>query len=295
MLQATQRLQADRKRLQDLTQALALRRWREIPASGDWFASWQTLLPQVIGAVTLAQVRSAAMTRAGVLAALDEQGWDGDLAEIDPDSYAGWMEPDIAPWQVPLRSALLTAPVVEARRRESLDSGGRMLMNLTHAAVAGVALMVSQSLITSTDDLVGVFSDSPCCQRCSVLVGKKMPHDTVFKRHPQCNGTVVAVPRNKPSPVAAIGPEDVTDLNRWQRAAIEDGADFNKVVNAQTGVRGGKRVLGSRSPLRENAMRTVAGGGRRGVMIPTPKAIYRTAAGDREAARRLLRQFGYIQ
>lgn len=295
MLQATLRLSEQRNRLTAATQALALARWREIPPDGDWLASWQVLLPRVVTAVSLAQVTAASQARAGMVASLLEQDWDGELAALNPRAYAGWLEPDIAPWQVPLESGLLTAPVVEARLRGSLDSGGRMLLNLTHEAVAGASRMASQALITATPDLIGVFSDSPCCQRCAVLVGKRMPHDATFKRHPQCNGTVVAVPRDKPSPVEPLDPEQVTDLNRWQRAAIEDGADFNKVVNAQTGVRGGK-VLGSRSPLSENGLRTSVGTGRKAgrEMRPTPKAIYRTARGDRATAQRLLREFGYL-
>ena len=294
MLRATQQLLADRLQLLELSQALALRRWREIPSGGDWLAAWEALVPRAAAVVALAQARAAGQSRAAVVASLLEQDYEGDVADIDPRAYAGWMESDTAPWQVPLTSALTTAPIVEARRRESLDSGGRMLLNLTHAAIAGAGLMATQSLITAAEDVEPIFSDSPCCQRCAVLVGKRMPFDTSFKRHPQCNGQVVPVPRGKPSPVAAIGPDEVTDLNRWQRAAIEDGADFNRVVDRQTGLRGGARVIGSRSPLRNNGMRTVAGGGRRGAMLPTPKAIYRAARGDRATAQRLLREYGYI-
>ena len=90
--------------------------------------------------------------------------------------------------------------------------------------------------------------------------------------------TSQANPADVLDPVEAMRRGQVTGLSKADRKAIEDGADFNQVVNVRlrkAGLRQAGRVL-SRS-------------GR-----PTPEAIYRVATSRRDAIERLIAA-GYLR
>ena len=89
-----------------------------------------------------------------------------------------------------------------------------------------------------------------------------------------------------------IGAEDVKDLNRWQKQALSEGADWSQVVNSTSGV---QRSRGSsRSVLANNGLQTYYGTGRGRQAKLSPKGIYAAAGDNRELALELLRANGYI-
>lgn len=122
----------------------------------------------------------------------------------------------------------------------------------------------------------------PSCSRCAVLAGRAYRYSDGFLRHPGCD--CVMVPTTLANDELVQDPVDlmerglITDLSKADQRAIQDGADFNKVVNAR----------------RQSAGMTEAGRvlGRAG--RPTPEAIYR-ANPTREDAMAALQAAGYLR
>ena len=123
----------------------------------------------------------------------------------------------------------------------------------------------------------------PSCARCAVLAGRVYRWSDGFPRHTGCDcvmiPTTVANDQLVQDPVKLAREGLVTGLSKADRRAIlEDGADFNRVVNVRlksSGLKEPGRVLY-----------------RRGRM--TPEGIYRAAGDDRDAALSLLISNGYL-
>lgn len=270
--------------------------WGRIDPAGDWSAQWSALVPRAVVLVGSAQVGAATDGAASVAAQLAQAGYaEPRLADARPAGFAGWLEdPDTG--AAAMLDKALYAPVIHARRsagatlEDMLARGRGALEALAQAAVADAARHATQVQAVATARTVAAwYEPAPYCQRCAVLIGKRVKPTTQFVRHPRCDGMVHVVSERDPRALAAPRVEDVKDLNRWQKQALEDGADFNAVVNAQTSPRGGK--LGG-SPVRQNATQTLVGA--RGKIRLTPKGIYRQAGDDTEQAIELLRQHGYL-
>lgn len=123
----------------------------------------------------------------------------------------------------------------------------------------------------------------PSCARCAVLAGRVYRYSTGFLRHPGCD--CVMVPTMLSNSALVQDPADlmrrglVTGLSKADQQAIRDGADFGRIVNIRrqvAGMRESGRVL-SRSDR------------------PTPEAIYRDTANDRDRALALLQAAGYLR
>lgn len=121
----------------------------------------------------------------------------------------------------------------------------------------------------------------PSCSRCAVLAGRVYRYSEGFQRHPGCDCVMVPVTVASPDllydPVQMAKDGQVTGLSKADMRALDDGADFNQIVNARLrkgGVRDSGEVL------------------RRGDR-PTPAGIYQ-AAGSRAEAVDLLRRYGYL-
>jgi hypothetical protein len=122
----------------------------------------------------------------------------------------------------------------------------------------------------------------PSCSRCAVLAGRVYRYSQGFLRHPNCDcvmlPTTVAAPDLVQDPAELAKAGQVRGLSRADMLAIEQGADFNRVVN----------VRSKKAGLRQ-AGRVLARAGR-----PTPEGIYAVTGDDRAEAVRLLKQYGYI-
>lgn len=159
----------------------------------------------------------------------------------------------------------------------------------------------------------------PSCPRCAILAGRWYRWSDGFQRHPNCDCQMLPGTKD----VGLYDPYGAYDkgqigsfrtmpdgskrfengLTQAQRAAIDEGADINQVVNARRGMQtidfGGRRVQVTRegTTARGLAYRALSErGGSANARAPrlTPEAIYRVADGDRDVAVRLLRINGYI-
>ena len=252
--------------------------WGAIDPEGDWAAQWSRLVLDASLITASAQLGAAIDGAASVPASLVQSGYpEKQLATVNPAGFAGWMQADNGA-MVDLPTALYAAPVVRARMAtgtiaEKMRAGLSMLEALVQVAVADAARHAATAQGAATANTVNVFYDPPpMCQRCAVIVGRRYKFGTQFARHPGCDGQTQIMSERDESQIPALGMDDVTDLTQAQRKAIEDGADFNQVVNTQ-----------SRNP---------------GLVTPrgrlTPAGIYAEAGDDRQRAIDLLREHGYI-
>lgn len=122
----------------------------------------------------------------------------------------------------------------------------------------------------------------PSCSRCAVLAGRVYRYSQGFLRHPNCDcvmlPTTVAAPDLVQDPAELAKAGQIRGLSRADMLAIEQGADFGKVVNVRlkkAGLRQAGRVLARRGK-------------------PTPEGLYALAGDDRMKALSLLRRYGYL-
>jgi hypothetical protein len=121
----------------------------------------------------------------------------------------------------------------------------------------------------------------PSCSRCVVLAGQVYRYSTGFQRHPNDDCTMTPVREGDGSriedPLDLMRRGLVTGLSKADQRAIQDGADFNQVVNVRlrsAGMREAGRVLARRGRL-------------------TPEGIYATTS-TREEAIEALTLAGYL-
>lgn len=123
----------------------------------------------------------------------------------------------------------------------------------------------------------------PSCSRCAVLAGRVYRYSEGFQRHPNCD--CVMIPTTVAAPDLTYDPNQlardglIRGLSKNDLKALDDGADFNQVVNVR-----------SRSTGLRQAGESLTRAGR-----PTPAGIYRIAGDDRDRALTLLSQHGYIR
>lgn len=160
----------------------------------------------------------------------------------------------------------------------------REFQRLVTSLVQESARAAQQVAVTARDGVHHVrHLTLPSCSRCAVLAGRVYRYSEGFQRHPGCDCTMTPVTVASPDltydPVELARSGQVTGLSRADLRAIDQGADFNQVVN----------VRSSKAGLTESG-RVLA---RRGRL--TPQGIYRQAGDDRDAALALLRQHGYLR
>lgn len=157
----------------------------------------------------------------------------------------------------------------------------------TGRAAAGVATAARPQLSGYIRNVGGT-----CCKRCALLAGRFYRYDTGWLRHVNCRCTMV--------PTTTAGYDDVietpadlfeagriTDLSVAESKALEDGADFSRVVNAS---RGGMKVVGASATRVTTELATK----RAGLVRLTPYSIYQLAS-SRDEAIRLLGSHGYLR
>lgn len=125
--------------------------------------------------------------------------------------------------------------------------------------------------------------NTPSCSRCAVLAGRVYRFSDGFQRHPGCDcvmiPTTVAAPDLTYDPAQMARDGQVTGLSKADMKALDDGADFNQLVN----------VRSKKAGLRQSGEALTRAG------RPTPAGIYRTAGEDRDKALSLLSKHGYIR
>src|SRR5690606_8988113 len=122
----------------------------------------------------------------------------------------------------------------------------------------------------------------PSCSRCAVLAGRVYRYSTGFQRHPGCDCVMVPVTfassdlTYDPLELARRG--QIVGLSKADLQALEDGADFGRIVNAR------HRKAG----LMQSGQALTRGG------RPTPAGIYASATSREDALARLAAA-GYIR
>lgn len=194
----------------------------------DIDSSWAKVGPRVNLLTASAQLGAARGGAAYVAATLAEYG-DAipPLAQVNPGAFAG-----IASDGRPLGS-LLEGAKIRAKEAQSLAAGGKWLDMAIHTQIADAGRAAAATAIAVRPGVGWVrMVNTPCCQRCAVLSGRLYRFSQGFQRHPRCDCFMLPTTTAKPDAERPmIGPEDVKDLTRKQREAIDAGHDFNKVVN----------------------------------------------------------------
>ena len=301
--------------------------WGQINPDADWMLEWSKLTPGAVVLVGSAQVGAATDGAASVGAALRQSGYpELQLAAVAPEAFGGWVESDRG-FAVPLDKAL-AAPVIHARmasgsKSEMLLAGRAMLETLARTAVTDASRHAVYAQGYATRNTVAAWYDPPpYCQRCAILIGKRVKIGTQFARHPNCDGQVEIMSERDHAEMPTVELDDISDLTDAQRRAVDDGADLNKVVNAYRNSRMSAKwttegttrrgwasyVDREIARLRSTVAReTATQVGRRGAVAnytvrrtgirPTPGAIYDYADRhglSREETVRILHRSGYV-
>lgn len=293
--EAASNLYRAQQRLIVATLALTRREWASM--GEDFDSSWGRVGPRLTLLTASAQVGAARNGIASVPATLAELDQMVEAeAQAQARSFAGFAS-DGRPLDSLLYGAVIEAKTVDANSTaERLTAGGKWLDMAVHTMVADSGRQAGQ-VDAFTRPKVGFVraANPPCCQRCAVLSGKFSKSDVAFQRHPRCD--CFNIPTTDPASITApvIGPDDVKDLTQSQRRAINDGGDFNQVINAH---RAGSRSKNGLTTTEGATRRGIAGkalGAERGKRATrlTPEGIYRLAS-DRDEALRLLKAHGYI-
>ena len=211
------------------TLGLTRREWAGM--GEDFDASWARVGPKVL--------LIAAASRLGAARAGDV--YVGSVVDVDPMAR-------VAPARLagtasdgrPLAS-LLSQSVVVAKAgvhdgltvNEALERAGSWLDMAVHTQVTDASRDAQRLAVTARPRVQFVrVANAPCCQRCAVLAGRVYRHSQGFQRHPRCDCTMMPTTVTNPATEGLrIGPDDVKDLTRLQREAIDAGEDFNNVVN----------------------------------------------------------------
>lgn len=274
--QAVSEFYRAQQRLTVATLALTRSAWGRM-SFDDIDGSWQTVAPVVLRVVSSAQLGSARNGVGYVGATLDELGESvRPVARVNPSAFSGVASDGRS------LAGLLEVAKIHAKLSQSLDTGGKWLDMVAHTMVQDAGRQAA-SVDMFTRPKVGYVRavNPPCCQRCAVLAGA-FYKVSGFARHPRCDCFMIPTTAAKPNGFGqSVEPDEIKDLSKAQRQAIDDGADMNQVINQRRG----------RS---KDGMTTTEGATRRsGATRLTPEAIYRVSATREEALMRL-RANGYL-
>ena len=188
----------------------------------------------------------------------------------------------------PLGSLIGRAVVIA--REYGMGAGRVSLDRIVHTQVQDAARAASSVAIASRPRVGWVrFVNPPCCQDCAVLAGKWFKWNQGFKRHPHCD-CVHRPAHQDESPsgyTQTVDPDRIHDLTDAQRAALREGADLGRVVNAYR--RDPRRMATAGARQERLTTRELSGRGER----LTPDGIFARAK-TREEAVGLLATHGYL-
>jgi hypothetical protein len=268
-------------RLVAVTLGLVRREWARM--GDDWDASWAQLSSRVELATASAQLGAANAGAAYVPVVLAELGFDVAAdGVVVPQSFVGAAS-DGRQLASLLAQAVIRAKVARGNgvsAPQALALGGRALDSYVHTQVVDAGRAATSVGIAARQDVGWVRMVSvPCCDRCAILAGKWFKFNEGFQRHPGCACTHIPAPEDVSdavgtSPAVLFAGGHVRGLSKGQQAALADGADPARVVNAKQGM-------------------STASQGAPGRRRMTPDDIYRLKA-DRPRTLELLRAHGYL-
>lgn len=307
VLRAAEARYREAARLAAAIAAVAGSAWDKVPLGS--LDSWQA--EQLAAKVAAVQLLLARGADSYVAAVLDEQGLEtAGVGSLDARAFAGVAgdgrslvtlldEPRI-------RAKMLIGEGLGAQQAWDRARSSLRLMSVTAVQDAGrgadSVAMVARPHVGGYVRMLNL----PSCSRCTILAGKFFRWNQGFQRHPKCDCR--HVPSNediagdlRTDPLGAFRSGQVTGLSRADAQAIEDGADFGQVVNAQRGMDTADTVRGQLGVTREGVTkrglfgRSEIAASRspgKGIRL-RPESIYQIAK-DRDDALRLLKRFGYL-
>lgn len=237
-------------------------------------------IEQLAATVATYQTIAARLAEAAVDLILEEQGIvvaaDAALNAASftttPDVFAG-MAATVTARQQELEQEL-DAAVVQARVDAEFD-------RLVASIVQDAARSAESVAVAARPEISYVrLLTPPSCSRCAILAGRVYQWSTGFLRHPGCDCVMLPTTVGNDlveDPVALTEQGLVTGLSKADRAAIDDGADLNQVVNIR-----------SRAAGLMQSGRVLARDGRL-----TPEGVFQ-AATTRDQAVELLAANGYF-
>lgn len=304
----------------NFTTANEVRRlWRSM--GDDFDASWRRVGPAILAVLVEAQqvmAEAAVEYVPAVLAETDLQ--DRPEGDLRPGSLVGRASDgrrlDTLAYGAVTEAK--TAVGAGASTATALDAGSDWIELMAKLQVADAARQAVGVLTASRKNLGGTVRvlNPPSCQRCAILAGRFYRWSQGFERHPKCD--CVNLPSKSlgwaeaegfiTDPMDAYRKGHIKDITEAQAFALDNGADIFQVVNATRGM----STTATRRAVRKSGQ--LASASARGVQpgMPdllagirftpatgpayrlTPEGIYREAAGNRDRAIALLREWGYL-
>lgn len=286
--QAARSYDAAQRRLTGATILATRRAWARM--AEDFDTSWRTVGPQVLAIAYGAQSGAARAADTYLDEVLPELGIAPDAsARVRPRGFVG-VAGDGRPVDSLLYGAITTAKQAVgagAATADALAVGGAWLEMTAGTLVADAARGAVGAGMTARPAVTGWVRmlELPSCSRCAVLAGKFFRLNQGFARHPRCDCRHIPATEGiandlTTDPRAAYEAGQVRGLTESQRKALDEGADFGRIVNSRRGM-----DSAASQTTREAA-------GRRQRL--SPEGIYTRAGTDRQAAVALLRQHGYL-
>ncbi|QLQ37981.1 hypothetical protein [Micromonospora robiginosa] len=269
------------------------RLWRRV--DGQAIAgSWQASLPAAVQVLSTGQALAAAAATVYVDDALEAQGLTGATeGRLQVAAFAGVASDgrDLAGLLYQPAVTALTGIRQGATVGRALAGGQLALDAIARTQVADAGRAADQVALVTRPDCGGYVRllVGRSCSRCVILAGRWYRWNAGFRRHPRCDCRHIPSREDRAGDLRTDPREYFASLPREEQdraftaagaAAIRDGADLAKVVNARRGT----QVAGGR-------LFTTEAAGRRPRLMP--EQIYRDAR-DRKDAIRLLRLHGYI-
>jgi len=207
----------------------------------DFDSSWRRIRDGVLTLLLGGQVGAARAGARSTAAVLTELGIGVDpVAEVVPEAFGGWAADGRS-----LESLVDLAPVRAkqavaggASSREALAAGASFVETVAESEVGDAGRGAEQVAIVARPGIGWVrMVNVPCCPRCAILAGRFYRYSDGFLRHQQCSCRHIPALESvaedlvvNPDRLFAEG--QVRGLTNGQRAAIEGGANINRVVNA---------------------------------------------------------------
>ncbi len=340
-------------RLQRIKAATLLgvrRAWSRMDREARWEQQYEDSVgPQVTALVVAAQIAAAGDSDVYVAEVLNELGFGPATQRgvVLPRALAG-VAGDGRPVESLLATTVGRARAVQAELRTQNVADGVTVTRPSTAAIETQALAQAQSFMEMvTESLIADAAraaesvamaqrpwvagwvraiNPPCCSRCAILAGRFYLYNEGFARHPRCDCHHIPAPESGPALEALLGAESperyfesLTEaeqdkiFTRAGAAAIREGADMGRVVNARRGMsttgetRTQRRLIDGEEFVvnvtrRQRVGTTTTEGTTRRGRLPgqargarlMPEAILEIAGDDRAEAVRLLRLNGYI-
>ncbi|MDQ0679076.1 hypothetical protein QFZ30_002458 [Arthrobacter pascens] len=288
------------QRLRAVAVLAARRAWAGVD-SGDLSGSWQSMLPGLVGAVSLVQESGAVQGASYGAATLAAQGlYEAPQHFVNPEAFAGFASDGRS-----LQGLLYTAvPHTKGLIAGGMDvptavrKGGRFLEMVTQTTVADSG-RAAAGVDTATRKNVGYVRmlNPPSCSRCSILAGRFYRWNNGFNRHPKCDCVHVQTTATAAAETEGLihdpyeyfkglsAAEQDRTYGKAEAQAIRDGSDIFQVVNANRGVKPGGLVTTEGTTRHGNF-------GRNGPRL-TPEAIYGKGLSRADTLAELER-YGYI-